>query len=130
MPEQDFELSLAEIACEIPRREDQVGLHQDNDSSPLFPLLGRRVVINGLVAKPEHNGRTGSAVSFDEDAGRYSVELDDTSSSLVIKPCNLHSSLPQVVSSSSSEGECEDDDPAPASPFLVFSHATGRFAKF
>jgi hypothetical protein len=53
------------------------------------PLLGRRVVINGLVAKPELNGRTGTAVSFEHDKGRYSVELDDTSSSLLIKPCNL-----------------------------------------
>jgi hypothetical protein len=47
------------------------------------------VVINGLVAKPELNGRTGTAWSFDDDKGRYSVELDDTSSSLMIKPCNL-----------------------------------------
>ena len=59
------------------------------------PLLGRRVVINGLVAKPELNGRTGTAWSFDDDKGRYSVELDDTSSSLMIKPCNL---LPTVCS--------------------------------
>jgi len=48
------------------------------------PLLGRRVVIE----KPELNGRTGTAVSFDDDKGHYSVELDDTSS-LMIKPCNL-----------------------------------------
>ena len=47
------------------------------------------MVINGLVAKPELNGRTGTAVSFDDDKGRYSIELDDTSSSLLIKPCNL-----------------------------------------
>jgi len=51
------------------------------------PLLGSRVVIKGLVAKPELNGRTGTAVSFDDDKGRYSVELDDTS--FMIKPCNL-----------------------------------------
>ena len=51
------------------------------------PLLGRRVVINGLVAKPELNGRTGTAVSF--GTLFYSVELDDSSSSLMIKPCNL-----------------------------------------
>ena len=60
------------------------------------PLLGRRVVINGLVAKPELNGRAGTAVSFDDDKGRYLVELDDTSSSLMIKPCNL---LPTPVCS-------------------------------
>ena len=59
------------------------------------PLLGRRVVINGLVAKPELNGRTGTAVSFDDDKGRYWVKLDDTSSSFMIKPCNL---LPAVCS--------------------------------
>ena len=58
-------------------------------------LLGSRVVINGLVAKRELNGRACTAVSFDEDKGRYSVELDGTSSSLMIKPCNL---LPTVCS--------------------------------
>ncbi len=57
------------------------------------PLLGRRVVINGLVAKPEHNERTGTAVSFDDNKGRYSIELDDTSASLLIKPCNLSSTV-------------------------------------
>jgi hypothetical protein len=60
------------------------------------PLLGRRVVINGLVAKPELNGRTGTAVSFDDAKGRYSVELDGASSSFMIKPCNL---LPTAVCS-------------------------------
>ena len=66
------------------------------DSFIYIYLRGRRVVINGLVAKPELNGRTGTAVSFDEDKGRYSVELDGTSSSLMIKPCNL---LPTTVRS-------------------------------
>jgi hypothetical protein len=59
------------------------------------PLLGSRVIINGLVAKPELNGRRGTAVSFDSDKGRYSVELDGTSS-FMIKPCNLL--LPTVCS--------------------------------
>jgi len=35
-------------------------------------------------------------VSFDDDKGRYCVELDDTSSSFMIKPCNL---LPTPVCS-------------------------------
>ena len=47
------------------------------------PLVGKRVVINGLVAKPELNGRTGTVVSFDDDKARYSVELDDTSSFMI-----------------------------------------------
>jgi hypothetical protein len=63
-------------------------------------LLGRSVVITGLSvtlsAKHELNGRTGTALSFDE--GRYKVELDETSSSFgmsssskecFIKSCNL-----------------------------------------
>ena len=58
------------------------------------PLLGSRVAINGLVAKPELNGRTGTVVSFNDDKGRYCVELDDNSS-FMIKPCNL---LPTVCS--------------------------------
>jgi hypothetical protein len=53
------------------------------------PLLGRRVVINGLVAKPELNGRPGTAMSFDDDKGWYSVALDGTSSLIIIKPCHL-----------------------------------------
>ena len=52
------------------------------------PLLGRCVVINGLVSKPELNGRAGTALSFDYDKARYSVELDGTSS-FMVKPCNL-----------------------------------------
>jgi hypothetical protein len=59
------------------------------------PLLGRRVAINGLVTKPELNGRTGTALSFDDDMERYSVELDESASSFMIKPCNL---LPEVCS--------------------------------
>ena len=37
----------------------------------------------------------GTALSFDDDKGRYLVELDESSSSLMIKPCNL---LPTVCS--------------------------------
>ncbi len=57
-------------------------------------MLGRRVIIVGLVAKPELNGRAGTALHFDDDMGRYSVKLDEPSSMLMqlIKPCNL---LPQ-----------------------------------
>ena len=60
------------------------------------------MVINGLVAKPELDGRTGTAVTFDDDKGRYLVELDDTSS-LMIKTCNL---LPTVWGVGQSFEEC------------------------
>ena len=55
----------------------------------LEPLLGCFVVINGLAAKPELNGCRGKTLSFDDEKGRYSVELDGTCDSYMIKTCNL-----------------------------------------
>ena len=52
-------------------------------------MLVRRVLTHGLVTKPEFNGYTITAVNFDDDTGRYSVELDETSSSFMLKPFNL-----------------------------------------
>jgi hypothetical protein len=56
-------------------------------------LLGRRVVINGLVANPELNGRTGTALSFYGDKGRYAVKLDQPSTPLMSKPCDLFTTV-------------------------------------
>ena len=52
-------------------------------------LVGQRVVIDGLVAKPEHNGTQGAALSFDPVSGRYNVQLDSTGTILALKPQNL-----------------------------------------
>jgi hypothetical protein len=68
-------------------------MQQHNHSSSRSPLLGRRVVINGLVSKPKLNGRTGTALTFDEGKGRYSVENDKTCISFLIKSCNLLSTV-------------------------------------
>ena len=38
---------------------------------------GTRVVVQRLVAKPEHNGKSARVVSFDARTGRYAVALDD-----------------------------------------------------
>ena len=38
---------------------------------------GTRVVVQRLVAKPEHNGKRARVVSFDARTGRYAVALDD-----------------------------------------------------
>jgi hypothetical protein len=43
----------------------------DSYAFSVAPLLGRRVVITGLVAKPHLNWSTGTAVSFDDVKGRY-----------------------------------------------------------
>ena len=38
---------------------------------------GTRVLVQRLVAKPEHNGKRARVVSFDARSGRYRVALDD-----------------------------------------------------
>jgi hypothetical protein len=38
---------------------------------------GTRVLVQRLVAKPEHNGKHARVVSFDARTGRYAVALDD-----------------------------------------------------
>jgi hypothetical protein len=51
------------------------------------PLLGKKVAIHGLVAKPELNGLEGRAFSYDDAKGRYGVRID--SREVSIKPQNL-----------------------------------------
>lgn len=53
------------------------------------PLLGRRVVIQGLSSKPELNNTQGVAESFDEVKCRYNVRLDATGTFLALKPTCL-----------------------------------------
>ena len=38
---------------------------------------GTRVLVQRLVAKPEHNGKRARVLSFDVRTGRYAVALDD-----------------------------------------------------
>ena len=38
---------------------------------------GTRVLVQRLVAKPEHNGKRARVVSFDARTGRYAVALED-----------------------------------------------------
>jgi len=55
-------------------------------------LLGRRVRLTGLAARPELNGRTGVAVEFVEQAERYTVRLDSENAEgkvVRVKPGNL-----------------------------------------
>ena len=52
------------------------------------PLIGKPVLVHGLVSKPELNNRTGTAAGWDEERGRYSVRLQD-GSLLALMPANL-----------------------------------------
>jgi hypothetical protein len=55
------------------------------------PLVGQAVTIQGLKAKPELNGATGSCTNFNATSGRYSVSVDGgiPQRSLNVKPSNL-----------------------------------------
>ena len=50
-----------------------------NAPAPTAPPLptGTRVLVQRLVAKPEHNGKRARVLSFDARTGRYAVSLDD-----------------------------------------------------
>ena len=50
-------------------------------------LLGQRVVLRGLSARPELNGQRGLAQSF--EGGRYVVALEDGGESVKVRPDNL-----------------------------------------
>jgi hypothetical protein len=47
---------------------------------------GSRVLLQGLVAKSEHNGKRACVCFYDDQAGRYTVELDDDGRRLRLKP--------------------------------------------
>lgn len=53
-------------------------------------LKGTRVLISGLVARPELNGTCGTILSFDAAKGRYAVRLIDVSEErILLKPAAL-----------------------------------------
>ena len=54
------------------------------------PLVGRSVVLNGLIARPELNGTRGIALSFNPETGRYNVQMPK-GEFIALKPANLTS---------------------------------------
>ena len=52
------------------------------------PLVGKRVVVEGLASKPELNGNKGTATSFDHAKGRYNVKMD-AGGIMALKPANV-----------------------------------------
>lgn len=56
--------------------------------------LGSAVVVQGLQAKPEHNGQAASVLGWDEAKGRYRVSLSGSGVVLALKPSNLTAAAP------------------------------------
>ena len=111
----------ARLAEEAQRREgtggDRASAAQRkpvSDSAPKprpskGPLTGCRVILVGLNARPDLNGKHAQCGSLDEAKGRYAVRLVDGSESLSIKAANLQ--------------EVATPDPAPT-PAAVVASAT------
>ena len=72
--------------------EAQKSLPDDNQATqslpPIEPQVGEKVVIHGLVGKPEYNGRVGEITSDIQD-GRYHVRLSNQATKLAIKSANF-----------------------------------------
>jgi len=50
-------------------------------------LVGKRVVVSGLITRPELNAQVGEALSFGEASGRYTVQLGIEQ--IALRPANL-----------------------------------------
>ena len=71
--------------------ELRFGSLDESDAPPL--AAGVEVVIEGLVAKPELNGLTGTIIQFMQDKGRYAVQTEHGVVS--IRSCNVRSANAQ-----------------------------------
>lgn len=63
------------------------GSSEDAGEVEAPPLVGKKVVISGLLARPDLNGLVGEATSFDASKGRYAVLIN--AEVLSLKPANL-----------------------------------------
>merc|ERR1712216_947873 len=51
-------------------------------------MIGQRVMITGLQAKPDFNGQEGTVTSWEGDRERCAVRTD--AANILVKPANLH----------------------------------------
>ena len=60
------------------------------DSSQWGIPQGRRVTLHSLKARPDLNGGEGEVVGFNEQSGRYTVQLHPSGEQIALKSSNLH----------------------------------------
>ena len=70
----------------------------------IAPLIGKRVLISGLVGRPELNGTHGTAVVWSEERGRYGVRLPG-GADVLLKPANLEAAKDQSADGSRGAAE-------------------------
>lgn len=59
-------------------------------------VAGSEVRLVGLASRPELNGKAGVVRSFDNDTGRYAVQVEGESKNMSIKPANLELLLDEL----------------------------------
>ena len=62
---------------------DRCDVAADATREPL--PVGARVVVGGVISRPEVNGKQGRVVSSDEGRGRYGVQLDSDGKQLSLR---------------------------------------------
>ena len=58
-----------------------------DDTALAAPLVGKAVVLSGLLSRPDLNGKVGDALDFDISTGRYTVTVNGES--LALRSSNL-----------------------------------------
>ena len=84
-----------------PRRDDDWGHYAS--ARPKRPLLGRSVIIDGLIARPELNGSRGVASSFNDETMRYNVQLPK-GEVVALKADNLSAATEAMPTGDASDG--------------------------
>lgn len=54
-----------------------------------LPAVGARVLISGLLGRPELNGKYGRAASFNDATNRYNVRVEASGETVALRPANL-----------------------------------------
>lgn len=62
---------------------------------PDILVVGSPVLLKGLVAKPEWNGRKAKIVSFLHELGKYEIKMDDVNVVVKVKPENIELAVKQ-----------------------------------
>ena len=81
------------LVAVLPKRRAELHEHVAHMQSDelLDRLVGQRVRIDGLVGRPELNGKLGTAVRYHTEKGRYAVEVEGAPprEHVLLKPANL-----------------------------------------
>lgn len=97
-PPSSFNIASPPMTATSEHESDgQAKVRIESDGSTAAPLTGKRVLIKGVVARPELNGTHGTTLKWlGDERGRYGVRLGD-GTEVALKPVNLEEARDQSV---------------------------------